>query len=87
MMCVSFETKDHFIDGVFLSDKVGDIRFINFDNLKKYEGKEEDYEKLGKIVVGHYQECIGMALSEKRDKFISVDTMNRIRISEFPNVF
>jgi hypothetical protein len=39
---VRIETKDTIIDGAFVSDKVGDIRFINFDNLKKYEGKEEE---------------------------------------------
>lgn len=53
LLCASFETKDHFIDGVFISDKVGDIRFINYENLKKFEGKDEDSDKIGKIVVGH----------------------------------
>lgn len=42
------------IEGVLVSDKAGDIRFINFDNLKKYDNKELDYDKVARIVIGHY---------------------------------
>lgn len=53
-MTVNIETKEQKIDGVFVADKVGDIRFLNFDNFKKYENKEEDYDKLGRLIIGHY---------------------------------
>ena len=75
------------IDGIFLSDKVGEAKFINFENLKKVALTDEEKESVAKSLFGHLQEIIDVELSPDGKSLVSVDTLNRIRISDFPNVF
>lgn len=70
-----------------ISDKVGEIRFLNLENLKKLSSNKEENDKVGKLLYGHQQECLGMLISDDKQSLISCDTLNRIRISDFPNVF
>lgn len=72
---------------MLISDKVGEVYFVNLDKVLASKGVEEEKEEIGKVVIGHQQECKGLLFNENNDVLVTVDTMNRIRISNFPNVF
>jgi len=40
------------IDGVMLSDKVGEVKFINFDNLIKGKDLPDNERRTGKVLFG-----------------------------------
>lgn len=81
------ESAEALIQGAMVSDKAGEVKFINIANLAKKVETEEERDSQGKVMFGHQQECLGMILTEDKKTLVSCDTLNRIRISDFPNVF
>ena len=52
-MVVAIENKEQIIDGVMIADKVGEVKFINYDNLLK--GKDlpdNEKDELAKVLFG-----------------------------------
>lgn len=50
------ETKDKVIEGIMLSDKVGEVRFVNIENLINKEKKSSiESDDLGTTLLGHQQ--------------------------------
>lgn len=48
------ESKDKMIEGVLISDKVGEVRFVNIENLiKKQKGSHIEVDDLGTTLFGH----------------------------------
>ncbi|CDW72195.1 trna-methyltransferase subunit wdr4 [Stylonychia lemnae] len=84
----SIETKDEIIEGLLMSDKVGEVRFLNIKNFiegKKQSQVEED--DLATTLFGHQQECSGFQFSTNSKFLASVDTLKRVRVCDFPNIF
>jgi hypothetical protein len=55
------ESKEKIIEGIILGDKVGEVRFVNLDNLAKKQ-KQSDIEPddLGTTLFGHQQQCLAV---------------------------
>eukprot|EP00347_Sterkiella_histriomuscorum_P009304 403341718 len=82
------ETKDKIIEGFMLTDKVGEVRFVNIDNLFTKEKKSPlDADDLGTTLYGHLQQVSALQFSPDGKLVASVDTLQRVRVSDFPNVF
>ena len=85
------------IDGAITCDKVGEVKFIGMDRLisegvkqqvvQSAQGEENDNEESAKILFGQYQETLAVAMTPDGKTLIAIDTLNRVRVSDFPNVF
>jgi len=85
------------IDGVVTCDKVGEVKFIGIDRLieegvkqqivQSAQGEENDNDESVKVLFGHYQETLAVAVTPDGKTLIAIDTLNRVRVSDFPNVF
>jgi hypothetical protein len=75
---------------------VGEIYFLNVQNLEKLPenvedvpGKNEEdvegYNFVAKVIYGHQQTVT--ALQRCREYLISIDTLNKVVVNNFPNVF
>jgi alkyl hydroperoxide reductase subunit AhpC len=53
LMSVSIETEAAFINGFFIADKVGEVKFINIENLGKLKNEDEENQKVTKLLFGH----------------------------------
>jgi len=99
---MNFEAKDdkdskRKIKGVLIADKVGEVYFLNLDNLEKLPkdpetipGKNEapeSYDYVAKLVYGHQQTCTFLNTSSCGRFLISVDTLNKVIVNNFPNMF
>lgn len=94
---VTAETRDKRIQGVLTSDRVGEVKFISLDKLIADGVKampdlngaeqEEREDEVPKTLFGQQQETVAIGVSPDGKTFIAIDTLNRIRISEWPNVF
>ena len=88
VLSVEVETAEENIDGVLISDKVGEGKFINFEKLVLGQQlPENEKEELAKIIFGQQQEVTALLHSSDKKVLAAVDTLHRLRISEFPNVF
>ena len=89
--------EDQPISGVLIADKVGEIYFLNLDNLHKLPedpesipGKNEagdSYDFVAKVVYGHQQTCTFLNASTCGRYTISVDTLNKVIVNNFPNMY
>lgn len=86
------------VTGLLIADKTGEIGFINLANLSKLpeqavleETKEHmpQFEEDGvyKTLYGHQESCLGMQLSDNGKLIASCDTLKKINVTGFPNVF
>lgn len=81
---------------MLISDKTGEIGFINLANLAKLpllpeETKEHQPEFVEdgvyKTLYGHQESCLGMQLSDCGTQIASADTLKKVNVASFPNVF
>lgn len=96
---VKSAVRDQPVDGVLTSDRVGEVKFISFDKLAEDGIKPQpdlnglqpaeggEFEEVSKTLFGQQQETLALGLSADGRTLVAIDTLNRIRISEFPNVF
>ena len=85
--------------GLLISDKTGEIGFINIknvDKLPKIEVADEEEKKKGiefvengvyKTLYGHQETCLGMQMSDDSKYLVSCDTLKKVNVTNFPNVF
>lgn len=84
--------------GLLIADKTGEIGYINLANLSKLpqvapveETKEHQpqFEEDGvyKTLYGHQEICLGMQVSDDGKYIASCDTLKKINVTCFPNVF
>ena len=85
--------------GLLISDKTGEIGFINIKNVSKLSNlavaDEEDIKKgiefvengVYKTLYGHQETCLGMQLSDDSKYLVSCDTLKKVNVTNFPNVF
>jgi len=84
--------------GLLIADKTGEIGYINLANLSKLpqiapveETKEHQpqFEEDGvyKTLYGHQEICLGMQVSDDGKHITSCDTLKKINVTCFPNVF
>ena len=80
-----------------IGDKVGEVQYLAYDKLRA-EGikqlvvqppntEENEHEESSRVLFGQQQETLGLGLTRDGSTLIAIDTLNRIRISDFPNVF
>lgn len=81
-------------NGVLLADKTGEIGFINDNNvpsIPKLEDVKEDAEyedqKYYKTVYGHQETVLGMRFNKDRNLIASWDTLKKVIVVGWPNVF
>lgn len=86
--------------GLLIGDKVGEIKFINTNNISKLPTKIEDLEiKLNtehnddqmnelvkSIPYGHQQEVTSIIVSSCGRYLICTDTLNKLIVTNWPNV-
>lgn len=96
---VNVELREKQVEGVLVSDRVGEVKFISLDKLAEdgvkpqpdvnglqtEENERED--EVPKTLFGQQQETLALGVSDDGKTLVAIDTLNRIRISEFPNVF
>lgn len=86
------------IEGIVIADKVGEIYFLNLKNLDKLpkfgeeepnkkEDEDDDTQKVAKLLYGCQQSCTGIFMSLCGRYLISTDTLNKVTVNNFPNVF
>lgn len=86
------------MSGVLLADKTGEIGFINDKNVtiipKPEEIKEDalhgvEYETLTyyKTLYGHQETVLGMRFNKDNNLIVSWDTLNKVVVVGWPNVF
>ena len=93
------------ITGLLLADKMGEIGFININNVSKLpsqdaieeeckalnlpEGELPAFEEIGayKTLYGHQETCLGMEVSSDSRYIASCDTLKKINVVTWPNVF
>ena len=84
--------------GLLIADKTGEIGFINLANLSKLpelttveetKDHQPQFEEDGvyKTLYGHQESCLGMQLSQDGQYIASCDTLKKINVTCFPNVF
>jgi hypothetical protein len=84
------------VEGLLIGDKVGEIYFLNVQNLEKLpldtvdvpgrnQDEAENHDFVAKVLYGHQQTVTG--LQRCREYLISVDTLNKVVVNNFPNVF
>jgi len=87
--------KDTFT-GLLLADKTGEIGFINLANYEKmpapdaHELKESvEYadQPYYKTLYGHQETCLGLRFLSSGKRLVSWDTLNKITVTGWPNVF
>ena len=94
---VSQKIFDKDMEGIIIGDKVGEIYFLNMANLDKLpkyaevEGaatiKQENEENVVKLLYGMQQTVTGVGLSSCNRYMLSFDTLNKVVVNNFPNVF
>mmetsp|Transcript_10335 Transcript_10335/g.15860 ORF Transcript_10335/g.15860 Transcript_10335/m.15860 type:complete len:246 (+) Transcript_10335:196-933(+) len=86
------------VQGLLIADKVGEVYFLNINNLPRLAANPDDvpgrnqeeadtYDFVAKLVYGHQQTCIHLARSSCGRYTFSVDTLNKIIVNNFPNMF
>lgn len=55
--------------------------------VQNNQNEENDNEESAKILFGQYQETLAVAVTPDGKTLIAIDTLNRVRVSDFPNVF
>ena len=83
---VSFSMQGHNLRGLIIGDKVGEMHFLNIDNLDKLP-KEEVESNVAKLLYGHQQSITSIQRSMCGQYLISTDTLNKVVVNQFPNVF
>lgn len=97
-MAVDVEFRDKVVEGVLASDRVGEVKFVNMarflaDGVKPQpdpNGQEDNNpmdDEIASTLFGQQQETVGLALTKDAKTLIAIDSLNRIRISDFPNAF
>jgi hypothetical protein len=91
------QLREKTIPGVLVSDRVGEVKFVSVEKLlgdglkpmPNLNGKdaEEREDEVLRTLFGQQQETVAIAISSEGRTLIAIDTLNRIRISEWPNVF
>ena len=76
----------HNLRGLIIGDKVGEMHFLNIDNLEKLP-KEEVESNVAKLLYGHQQSITSIQRSMCSQYLISTDTLNKVVVNQFPNVF
>ena len=76
----------HNLRGLIIGDKVGEMHFLNIDNLEKLP-KEEVESNVAKLLYGHQQSITSIQRSMCGQYLISTDTLNKVVVNQFPNVF
>lgn len=93
---VKAETRTQHVEGALVSDRVGEVKFISLEKLFQdgvraqpdLNGADDDREEeVPKTLFGQQQETLALGMSPDGRTLVAIDTLNRIRISEFPNVF
>lgn len=97
VLAVKAETTSINVQGALVSDRVGEVKFISLEKLLGEGIKampdlngndaEDREDEIPKTLFGQQQETIALALSPNGKTLIAVDTLNRVRVSEWPNVF
>lgn len=96
-MALDVELKEKVVEGVLASDRVGEVKFVNIarflaDGVKPQpdpNGQEDNPmdDEIANTLFGQQQETVGLALTRDAKTLIAIDSLNRIRISDFPNAF
>ena len=88
---ISVELKEPALNGVLIGDKTGEVTFFPLEKAResaevatKPEGNEEFNAK---TVFGHQQGVTYMALNDQKNRLVSLDTMNRVRVAAFPEAY
>lgn len=97
MAAVTAETQHLTVPGVLISDRVGEVKFISIDKLLQDgprampdlngNDQEDREEEVPKTLFGQQQETVALGMSPDGKTLIAIDTLNRVRVSEWPNVF
>ena len=91
------------VTGLLLADKMGEIGFINIQNIANLPGEdaiEEEKKDLPegelpqyvengvyKTLYGHQETCLGMEQSPCEKYIASCDTLKKVNVVNWPNVF
>ena len=85
------------INGLLFADKTGEIKFLNTNNLSKLtkvedvpgrnEDRAETFDYVSKLIYGHQESVTSMQLSPCKRYLVSTDTMNKVIVNNFPNVY
>jgi hypothetical protein len=84
------------IQGLLIGDKVGEIYFLNVNNLEKLpknveevpgknQEEAQEFDFVAKVLYGHQQTVT--SLQKCREYLISLDTLNKVVVNNFPNMF
>jgi len=80
--------------GLLLADKTGEIGFINNKNINQIANLEEVKEDVKyednnyyKTLYGHGEMCLGLEFTADRQHLVSWDTLNKVLVVPWPNVF
>ena len=87
---VAIEHEEPKLEGVMVADKTGEVRFLALQKAQEnevLEYKDDAQEHHAKSLFGHQQALRFMRLDHTKSKLISLDTMNRVRVSDFPEVY
>ena len=91
------------VTGLLIADKMGEIGFINIANVSRLpneqqieeekkdlpEGALPEFEENGvyKTLYGHQETCLGIELSADNNFVASCDTLKKVNVTNWPNVF
>ena len=80
-----------------VADKVGEIYFLNLNNLDRLpkdvdavpgrNQDQEDVDQVAQLLYGHQQTCTALFPSLCNRFLVSVDTLNKVIVNNWPNVF
>ena len=101
MLKVGFKTpqaKSGAIEGLLIADKVGEIHFLNIKNLpqlaedpstvpSRNDPAADAFNYVAKLIYGHMQTCTSLQSTPCGKYVVSTDTMNKVVINNFPNMF
>lgn len=83
--------------GILIADKVGDLLFLNENNLERLAkdpetvpgpGQEgaETFDYVAQVIYSHQQACTNMVLTPCGRFLVSFDTLNKVMVLHFPKV-
>jgi hypothetical protein len=77
-----------------LADKTGEIGFINLKNLHQIPEPQDVKESVEysdmpyyKTLYGHQEACLGLKFMKSGNRLLSWDTLNKVTVTNWPNVF
>jgi WD40 repeat protein len=86
---IDFKLDGKNISGILYSDKFGEVRFFNSDNVGKEETKEdgtnEEKENNANLLFGHQESIQHMDMTDDKKFIFTVDD-KKIKVSHFPEV-